>query len=127
MSDYVHRKAVRLPFNPDWGDPEEFENTMPSDLVDTKNGFSVGYTKLNCYIDWNYFYSYGENSGDFGYSRKLTNKELKVIKPYFDKLGIGYNKEDFRLVDYCYYNCSDPSDCYELTDKDQSHLLIKKK
>lgn len=78
--------------------------------------------KMIGYIDWVYYSTYGEESGDFGFARMLTQKELDVIKPYFNKLKVSYKDEDLRVVDYCYYNCCEPTDYYKI--KDESKFFI---
>jgi len=134
MSDYKHEKVIRLPFPKsiiekyNAEDPyecEEYFKEKIGDLWDnrSKNSFKLGYSDEAFYIDWLYYSTYGEESGDWGNVRLLTKKELEVIKPYFDKLGVVYKDEDLRLVDYCYYNCCEPSDYYELSG-DDSNLFI---
>jgi hypothetical protein len=138
MSDYVHKKVVRLPF------PKEILDKCNTDDVDDcysylsellgdlwnnqkRNGFDYGITHKGTYIDWVYYYTYGEKSGDFGFVRLLTQKELDTIKPYFDKLEINYKDEDLRIVDYCYYNCCEPTDYYDIKQGDDSELFINDK
>lgn len=135
MSDYVHNKVVRLPF------PQEIkERCNTSDVYDCepylkeilgelygfrkRNHFSLECTDKSYYLDWVYYTTYGEESGDFGFVRLLTQKELEVIKPYFDKLGVSYKDDDLRLVDYCYYNCCEAPDYYDIDNSDESHLFL---
>jgi hypothetical protein len=136
MSDYVHKKVVRLPFpkeilekcdadNP-W-DCEVYLKEKLGDLWDNrnKNSFELEMTDKSEYIDWVYYHTYGEESGDWGNVRLLSEKELEVIKPYFDKLEVSYKDSDLRVVDYCYYNCSECSDYYDI-NVDDSNLFITK-
>lgn len=136
MSDYVHEKVVRLPFpkeilekfdTKDPWDCEKYLKELLGDLWENRgyNSFKIGFTDTSEYIDWCYYHTYGEESGDWGHVRLLTQKELDVIKPYFDKLGVSYKDEDLRLVDYCYYNCSEPSDYYNLTADDSAMFITK--
>lgn len=135
MSDYVHKKVVRLPF------PDEIMSTCNAEEVCDcegylkeklgdlwnirgKNSFELEFTDKRCYIDWVYYHTYGEESGDWGKARILTENELNVIKPYFDKLEVNYKDEDLRVVDYCYYNCCECTDYYDI-DGDDAHLFIK--
>lgn len=134
MSDYVHEKVVRLPFpkeilekcetNDAW-DCETYLKEKLGELWDvrSKNSFKLNFSDSAEYIDWVYYSTYGEESGDWGHVRLLTEKELDVIKPYFDRLEVSYEDEDLRLVDYCYYNSCEPSDHYELSG-DDSNLFI---
>lgn len=134
MSDYQHEKVVRLPFpesilnnfkTEDPNDCEEFLKNRLGNLWrnDAKNSFKLGYSDESYYIDWLYYYSFGEQSGDWGSVRLLTEKELNTIRPYFNKLGVVYDDKDLRLVDYCYYNCSEPNDYYSLSI-DESNMFI---
>ena len=136
MSDYVHKKVVRLPF------PEEIkEKCNTNDVLDCesylkellgelwgrdKYHFSLGCTDKGYYIDWVYYSTYGEESGDFGYARLLSQRELAVIKPYFDKLGVTYKDGDLRVVNYCYYNCSESPDYYSIEYNDEAHLFLSR-
>jgi hypothetical protein len=136
MSDYVHKKVVRLPFpieilnKCNTTEPHDCFNYFKEKLGDlydnrNKNSFAIEYTDEGCYIDWVYYHTYGEESGDWGNVRLLSENELKVIKPLFDKLDITYKDSDLRLVDYCYYNSCEPYDYYDIDD-DESKLFINK-
>ena len=139
MSDYVHGKAIRLPFpkeildkceTDDPWDCEEYLREILGDLFSHKgvNGkkLKLEATDEAYYIDWNYYYTYGEQSGDWGSARMLTEKELEVIKPYFDKLGVNYKDDDLRRVEYCYYNSCECGDYYDTVteETDDSAELI---
>ena len=138
MSDYKHETVVRLPFPKellkkfDTEDPYDCEDYLREKLGDLwdrtgKNSFKIGYTDEGIYIDWLYYSTYGEESGDWGNARLLTQNELVVIKPYFDKIGFPYKNEDLRVVDYCYYNCSEPPNYYAVIEElgDDSGLFLK--
>lgn len=73
-------------------------------------------------MDWSFYDTYGEESGDFGNVRILTKNELNIIKPYFDMLDINYQDEDLRIVDYCYYNCCEPTDYYDIQDESKNFI-----
>ena len=135
MSDYVHKKVVRLPFpkkilekynTKSPYDCEEQVEELLGDLMKqgNKNGFELEATDKGYYLDWVYYYTYGESSGDFGNSRLLTKKELEVITPYFDKLKVFYKDEDLRVVEYCYYNCSECTDYYDIVTEDTDHANL---
>lgn len=135
MSDYVHKKVVRLPFPKeimskcnvdDVYDCEPYLKELLGELLYSrkKNGFQLECTDNGYYIDWVYSSTYGEESGDFGFVRMLTQKELDVIKPYFNKLRVDYKDEDLRVVDYCYYNCCDAPDFYDIENSDDAHLFV---
>lgn len=135
MSDYLHSKVVRLPL------PKEILSKYDDCEIDDylkellgelwrnkeKNSFDLTYTYGGVYyIDWVYYSTYGEESSDYGFVRMLTENELNVIKPYFDKLGIEYKDDDLRVVDYCYYNACEPPSYYDIehNEKDDADLFI---
>lgn len=135
MSDYVHNKVIRLPFpkeifkkcnTTDAYDCESYLSELLGDLWDNnkKNSFKLSCTDKSYYIDWVYYSTYGEKSGDFGNVRMLSEKELKAIKPYFDKLQIKYNDKDLRAVEYCYYNCCEAPDFYDIEGIDDSEMFF---
>jgi hypothetical protein len=137
MSDYSHEKVVRLLFPVELlqecntKDPHECIKLLKERLGDLWNDydkyhFKLGYGSQDYYIDWLYYSTYGEESGDWGSVRLLTFSELNAIKPYFDKIGVNYTDNDLRLVDYCYYNCCEPPDYYEVAcdENDDSELFF---
>lgn len=135
MSDYVHNKVIRLPFPKeimkkcnatDVYDCEEYLKDLLGELWDNKdkNSFELCCTDESYYIDWVYYSTYGEESGDFGFVRLLTQNELNLIKPYFDKFGVDYKDEDLRVVNYCYYNCCEAPDYYDIENSDDTHLFF---
>lgn len=135
MSDYVHNKSIRLPFPKEilekcnTEDPWECESYLKELLGDLwesrkSNSFTLELTNKAFYIDWRYHSTYGDESGEWYRARQLTQLELETIRPYFDKLGVKYNDNDLRAVDYCYYNSCEPMDCYEIESLDDSKLLI---
>lgn len=136
MSDYLHKKVVRLPFpkgmikkngEDPWDSVDDLREAL-GELWD--NGdvytFKLGFSDEADYIDWCYYRTYGKEAGDWGNVRLLTEKELEIIKPYFDRLKQPYKNNDLRVVDYCYYNCSEPPDYYSLPE-DESMLFLQGK
>jgi len=137
MSDYKHNKVVRLPFpneiltqcnTTDAYDCEKYLKELLGDYWDNRkiNSFHLETTDERTYIDWVYYSTYGEESGDWGNVRLLTPNELSVIKPYFNKLCVNYNDEDLRLINYCYYNCCEAPDYYDINNTDDSNLFLSK-
>jgi len=136
MSDYKHEKVIRLPFPKkileicNTSDVDECDEYLKNKLGEfwehnDNNSFKLGYTDKAYYIDWLYYETYGEESGDWGNVRLLTDKELEVITPYFNKLGVVYEDNDLRVVDYCYYNCSEPNDYYKINGDDSKILITE--
>ena len=48
----------------------------------------------------------------------MSDDEFNLIKPLFVTILPTIIKKDLRLVDYCYCNCSEPDDCFDI-EKDE--------
>lgn len=129
MSDYVYQKVIRLPFpeeilkicnTEDAFDCEEYigeKATVPFNRYNTPCPyFDIGFGKNRNYLDLVLEYSYGKRCGDFGYVMPLTQNEIKKYRPYFDALNIHFADEDLRKVEFCWYNCSEPDDYYDIKE-----------
>ena len=120
MSDYVRNKVVRCRATEElFGttDPFEIEKNF-EDLFSLDLGlprFDVAPTEKG-FIDLVLSHAYGEDRGDFGHARMLTEKELEVFLPYFRKIAPNVTAENLRYVDYCWYNCSEAPDYFEVED-----------
>ena len=142
MSDYVHKKAIRLPITESliqkfgFNDIEDFIEQFDQ-LVNKKCPelyccgnrnpyFEIEITDERPYIDLVLYYSYGEECGDWERASYLSNKEKNFFASYFDKLDITFSTDYLRKVDYCWYNCSEPPDCYNVGDDDDWTSLVKK-
>lgn len=135
MSDYVKEIVVRLPFpksileEVETEDPWDCEDYLKEKLgvffdVTGSKCFVIGSTDSSYYLDWRFYNSYGDESGDYGFSRYLTDAEYNEIKPMFDRIVKEYKREDLRIVDYCYYNGSDAPDYYSVEESDYSGDFI---
>ena len=133
MSDYEHKKAIRLPITEPlirkigFDDIEDFIEQF-DELVNEKcpelYHFETEVTDERSYIDLALYYSYGEECGDWEKASYLSDKEKDFFAPYFDKLGITFETDDLRKVDYCWYNCCEPPDCYNVDDDDDDWTLL---
>lgn len=143
MPYYVHKKAIRLPITEymiwkmGFDDVEDFIENF--DYLISKNYpklcyaggktpyFEVAITDKRPYIDLVLYYSCGEEYGDWATAKYLTKKEERFFTPYFnDGLDVPFHPNDFRKVDYCWYHCSKPTDCYEVNEEDDWTTLIGK-
>jgi hypothetical protein len=132
MSDFVHIKAIRLPLDKII-ETKELNSSEVDKYLEDKLGDLFGYhdvkkferscTYSNYYLDWVYYYTYGEESGDWGHTSYLTDKEFEKIKPLFEKVVPDVKIEGLRKVDYCYYNCSEPPDYFEVEEDDSEELV----
>ena len=137
---YVNKKAIRLPITEymirkiGFDDVEDFIEQF--DYLISKNYpklcyaggktpyFEVAITDKRPYIDLVLYYSCDEECGDWGTAKYLTKKEKEFFTPYFnDGLGVSFNPNDFRKVNYCWYNCSEPHDCYDVKEDDWTTLI----
>lgn len=140
MSDYEHKKAIRLPITEPlirkigFDDIEDFIEQF-DELVNEKCPelyhcgdkipfFETEVTDERSYIDLVLYCSYGEECGDWEKASYLSDKEKDFFASYFDKLGIAFETDDLRKVDYCWYNCSEPPDCYNVDDDNDDWTLL---
>ena len=108
MSDYVRNKAVMYPIkDTDFFDKldDEIEEPFFLEVFDDN-------TNLNCYLCYRLYHTYGEESGDFGRSRVLTETEREKYKTLFSGYLNDIDPDLFRYVDYCYYNACECDDYY---------------
>ncbi len=134
MSDYVRKKVIRLPYQKsiidtfeDKHDGDEYERFIESKVGDLFKSwgkkqdkyFEVEFTDNGIYIDWVYFSTYGEDSGDYGIINMLTDNEFNQIKAHFDLLQIEYTRDQLRKIDYSYYNGCECTDYYDIKKEDE--------
>lgn len=132
MSSYIEKKVLRIPFDKivkdegisHWDFLENLEDTQP-EICKSGNvkGFDIEMTSGDIYLDWVYYYD-SDGSDDFGYANTLSDSEKEVAKTIFDKLGYSYDIEDVHKVHYCYYNCSEPDDIYDVDICDDSDEFL---
>ena len=108
MSDYVRNKAVMYPIDGKLANDtlyNEIEEPFFIECFDDGN-------KINYYLCYELYHTYGEESGDFGRSRPLSETEQdKYSKLFSDYLNVTDTKL-FKYVDYCYYNACECNDYY---------------
>jgi len=133
MSDYVHKKVLRYPIQglmdkinvKEPYDCEDYLKEKLGNLYNRDKGFEIEGTDKDWYLDFVYYYTYGEQSGDFGNVRIATNKEFKLLLPYLERVFDDVIKNKLRAVEYCYYNCCECSDYYNLPKNNDDSLIIK--
>ena len=132
MSDYVHNKQVLYPITRKLlnkiGIDDSFEiekNLHKWDNLDVE--YFVDYSgtgESNEYLAYELYSDYGEESGDFGRSRFLTEKEQEKYKKIFSK-AIPEEFIDsslFKYVDYCWYNGVQCDDYYVREDSFEEEI-----
>lgn len=114
MSDYCHRKAIRMKISLEEA-CKIFEVDDKWDIMDylEKTEFEVAPTS-QFFIDYNLPCScYGD--GDWGKVRTLSPTEFLKYAPDFCEL-LNYrriNMNELRLVEYCWYDCSEAPDYFD--------------
>lgn len=129
MSCYEKNKVIRLPFpmelckKANVETPYDCEDYLEQLLRDdwywnsnVDRGFDIVTTTTDTYLDYIIQRTIDDCFGEFGYSFKLSQEDLDLYKSLFDKLGVEYNPDDLRKVVYCYYNCCEPEDYYEVSE-----------
>ena len=131
MSDYVRKKCVRFKI------PQNIMNELKNedywivdlllakyqleDAYNVKNDFTIN-SGLNYetdeyeyFLDYQLEYEYGA-SGDFEDVRLLTDVEFEKYSRKFAKYLNEIERNELRLVHYCYYNGVDEPSVYEFQE-----------
>ena len=133
MSDYCRTKGVFYPiteedlksigltdtfyFELDPRFKDLFEHWNPrkrKDYFDTVGmiDYSSDDSKVRYYLVYVLFDSYGDESSEFGMNRELKPAEQDKYEQIFKQIFPNVDKNKFKYVDYCYYNCCEPNDYY---------------
>lgn len=124
MSDYVRTKGIVYPINEiAYNELDDLLSTSFKDQYafwsDNGKGFTTDVfdsDEIRYYLIYQLFHSYGEENGDFGSKRQLTEKETEYwsekFMPILSRVGIEINPEDLRYMDWCYYNACESYDFY---------------
>lgn len=119
MSYYEHNKVIRCKVSPKdlcVSDLYELSETYP-DLFDIGikvNFFTIAPT-TETFIDYTLYHE--DSSGEYGFCRKLTQKELDLYIPIFKKIIPFVSEDMLRYVDYCWYNCSEAPDYFKTEEE----------
>lgn len=123
MSDYVRQKVLRIPISEK--DKTEILKQYQADnlwdlefKIDNFDYAKVGKFQhsptVKEFIDYVLEYSYDEDYGEWGKVRELTDNEKTKYEPIFHKLYEGFDINKIRLVEFCWYDCTEAPDYYEL-------------
>ena len=87
-----------------------------SDLFDygTKNRFQLAPTEEN-FIDYVIDYE-RDCDGEYGKVRDLYESEKEKFRTIFQQLDPDINMDYVRLVEFCWYNCSEAPDYYDVVN-----------
>lgn len=128
MSCYERHLVVRYKPHEDWikscldNMGEEYDDLTGYLQEKYPNVFSESWADLgkisrspteNTFLDLLLYCNPDSCSGEFYKSRKLTMPEHYMIIKIFNKMGITPLYDDLRMVDFCWYNCSEADDFFE--------------
>lgn len=136
MSDYRRVKALRIPIcyvnfakyipkleklNPDRNWANELAETLPQvcpelfSYYSELNKFEYTITEKSHYIDYIVeIDKYAE--GNYTQHRPLTQNEKRKYEAVFHEMDDDLDMNRVRVVEYCWYTCSEPPDCYDSTN-----------
>lgn len=126
MSDYVRNKVLRAPF------PETFlkKYNTDNDIAKVANFiafnespklgkyFEISITTGSVYLDLVLDHSYGDECGEFGIVRELNKEQQDRYRLIFEQIIPDIDMSTVRYVDYCWYNCCEAPDYYEIEELD---------
>lgn len=136
MSDYVKYKVLRKPLTSSAVDElakrvatelEQTEDYVKDDLTwCTERAFPELFSYGECgkfmfaptcdtFLDYVIDHEYGAE-GEYGKIRDLYEGEKAKYLSVFQKVLPDTDMEDVRLIEYCFYNCCEAPDYYELKD-----------
>ena len=109
MSDYRHEKVLRYPI--DSYDLDQIEENISLKIL---NKFQLAPTE-DLYLDYVLQSDYDE-SGDWGKFRDLYDSEKNRYYPIFKEVIPDVNMDNVKLVEYCWYDCSEAPSYYNEFD-----------
>lgn len=113
MSEYCHRKVIRMKMSKEearmiFGSDDVW---YISDLLE-KTNFEIAPTSA-FFLDY-VIYSRNNAEGDWGRTRKLYPSEYTKYSSKFEELlNIVVMPSELRLVEYCWYDCSEAPDYFD--------------
>ncbi len=129
MSDYCKKKVLRIPFEDcNLGKPDDYDD-LCYDLY-ARFGGEVFYwggqhegkfdfaPTSRPFIDFVLEYEYGTDCGEYGKVRDLYPPEKLKYTEVFKKLNQNVDMDKVKLVEFCWYNCSEADDYYDPVDDD---------
>lgn len=129
MSDYVREKVIRFKpsdeqfqaFRKKYGIDGFYDAECVPELEtlfsprQRTHIFEPAPTEEN-YLDFVLEYSYGEDEGDWGKVRNLLPSEQAAAIKLFQKVIPDATAWNMRVVEFCWYNCSEAPGYFELED-----------
>lgn len=110
MSDYCREKVLRYPVSQDKYEIEELYPELFQ--YSSSPHFQPAPTEAD-FIDYVLISEYGVDCGEWGKTRALTENEQNKYRPIFQQIFPDIDMNQVRLVEYCWYNCSEAPDYYD--------------
>lgn len=122
MSDYRKEKVLRIPLEcitksgPAKGIEYvyDIEDIFPELFYGSEAFFSIAPT-VRGFVD-HILTTDNDCYDEYGRCRELYDSEKEKYLPYFQKLCPDVNMDDVHLVEYCWYDCSEAPDYYNIED-----------
>lgn len=120
MSDYCHEKVLRIPITLEdlnMQDSDDLNYDLEEKYPElfqygTPKMFQIAPTE-EFFLDYVLKYNYGWDSGDWGKTRELYESEKNKYRPIFQQILPNVDMDKVKLVEFCWYNCSEAPDYYE--------------
>lgn len=65
------------------------------------------------FIDYTIYRTYGEENGEFVKTRPLMQIEIEPVLELFRRVIPDVSADQLRVVDFCWYNCSEAPDYFD--------------
>lgn len=123
MSDYVRMKVLRVPTKK-YGIKSSYDLEEEPKFEKLFYNYSAGRT-TNCFapaptetsfLDYILEYDNDASAGDYGRTRALSEREKAKYYPAFREIIPDISMNDVRLVEFCWYDCTEAPDYYDDTD-----------
>lgn len=102
----------------DW--PDYLECIKFPELIGYKKKFECSFGDTERYIDLMLYHDYGIENSEWYKVRYTTKTEQDRFRKDFKEIFPGLDMDRTRVVDYCYYNCCEPNDLWEVkTESDE--------
>ena len=124
MSDYARKKALRVPIEFtgfDTSNANDIYGELETFIKSVDENFDISPTE-RFFVDYELPTKKYAN-GDWGKNRSLTANEKEKYSELFSKIGVT-DMDKVRLVEYCWYNCSEAPDYYDEASGDDFYKEV---
>jgi hypothetical protein len=122
MSTYVREKVLRIPYDQTslqyrFADPEDARDYLEKNFKELFDYGTVGKFQFapteTLFLDYVLEREYDADYGEFGKTRALYGNEEERFAHIFCQLIPDINMSKVRLVEFCWYNCTEAPDYYD--------------